>query len=315
MKLIVASVKNFLRHQDTDLAAGLTYYSVLAVFPALLALVSTLAVAGEADSVYSTVVDVLRPLVSNKTLDDITPTLHDLTQAQGASWTLLVGVLGALWSASAYVGAFARANNAIREVEETRPFWKLRPLMVLITVLTVLLNAAALLIVVATGDVAKSLGDEIGLGSTFVDVWDVAKWPGLALIVIVVVALMIHATPNYKTGVRLLSPGAFVAILIWAVATAGFAFYVANFSSYNKTYGSVAGVIIALVWLWLTNAALLFGAEIDAERERRDGRSEESDLEPIAGGIGARSDQVWPEAVTDDTPVYGPLPQPIPDED
>jgi len=315
MKLIVASVKNFLRHQGSDLAAGLTYYSVLAVFPALLALVSTLAVVGESDSVYNTVVDVLRPLVSNKTLDDITPTLHDLTRAHGASWTLLIGVLGALWSASAYVGAFARANNTIREVEETRPFWKLRPLTVLITLVTVLLNAAALLIVVATGDVAKSLGDQIGLGSTFVDVWDVAKWPGLALIVIVVVALLIHATPNYKTGIRLLSPGAFVAILIWAAATAGFAFYVANFSSYNKTYGSVAGAIIALIWLWLTNAALLFGAEIDAERERRVGRSEEADLEPIAGRSGARSEQVWPESVADDTPVYGPLPQPIPDED
>jgi len=253
---------------------------------------------------------VLRPLVSAKTLDDIEPTLRDLTRAQGASWTLLLGVLGALWSASAYVGGFARANNAIREVEETRPFWKLRPLMVLITVVAVVLDAAALLIIVATGDVARSLGDRIGVGQTAVDVWDIAKWPGLALIVIVVVALLIHATPNYKTGVRLLSPGAFVAILVWAVASAGFAFYVANFSSYNKTYGSVAGVIVALVWLWLTNVALLFGAEIDAERERRL-KAEADEEEPVGptaeSGAGSGDDAL--------ETVYGPTPQPVPDED
>ena len=315
MTLLRATVMNFVRHRDTDLAAGLTYYSVLAVFPAALALLSLLAVVGEANSSLNTVLDVLKPLLSDKTIDDIEPTLRDLTRAEGASWTLLVGVLGALWSASAYVGGFARANNTIREVEETRPFWKLRPLMLLITVTAVVLNAAALLIIVATGPVAGSLGDEIGLGSEFVDVWDIAKWPVLALIVIIVVALLIHATPNYRTGIRLLSPGAFVAILIWAAASAGFAFYVANFSSYNKTYGSVAGVIVALVWLWLTNVALLFGAELDAERERRQ-QDAAADEEPIAPTIDREpaSDRgSWPEP--DETPVYGPMPQPIPDED
>lgn len=338
MKLIRATVKNFLRHQDTDLAAGLTYYSVLAIFPAALALVSLLAVVGQSGDVYNTLVDVLNPLLSSTSMHDIEPTLRTLTEAHGASWTLLVGGLGALWSASAYVGAFARANNTIREVDETRPFWKLRPLMVLITLVTIVLNAAALVIVVATGDVARSIGDKIGLGSTFLDVWDVAKWPGLALIVIVVVALLIHATPNYKTGIRLLSPGAFVAILIWAAASVGFAFYAANFSSYNKTYGSVAGVIVALVWLWLTNVALLFGAEIDAERERRAVTSA-AEEEPI--GMSDRDIDRWPDDERSpdvgrgpgvepvETPeearrrhlvehveaVYGPMPQPIPDED
>jgi len=312
MSLILATVKNFLRHKDTDLAAGLTYYSVLAIFPAALALLSLLAVVGEADQTLDAVLDVLRPLVSANTLDDIEPTLRDLTQAEGASWTLLVGALGALWSASAYVGGFARANNTIREVEETRPFWKLRPLMLLITLVAVTFNAAALLIIVATGDVARSLGDKLGLGQTFVDAWDIAKWPGLALIVIVVVALLIHATPNYRTGIRLLSTGAFVAILVWAVASAGFALYVANFSSYNKTYGSVAGVIIALVWLWLTNAALLFGAEIDAERDRRQA-VEEADEEPVAPPAPVLDPR---RAVApDETPVYGPTLQPVPDED
>ncbi|HET6167768.1 MAG TPA: YihY/virulence factor BrkB family protein [Marmoricola sp.] len=320
MKLTRAIVKNFLRHNDTDLAAGLTYYSVLAIFPAALALVSLLAVVGQSGDVYNTVVDVLSPLLSDKTMHDIEPTLRTLTQAQGASWTLLVGGLGALWSASAYVGAFARANNTVREVEETRPFWKLRPLMVLITLVTVVLNAAALVIVVATGAVAQSLGDKIGLGNSFLDVWDIAKWPGLAVIVIIVVALLIHATPNYRTGIRLLSPGAFVAILIWAAASVGFAFYVANFSSYNKTYGSVAGVIVALVWLWLTNVALLFGAEIDAERERRttSARAEEEPIgrpESDVVPVDTPEDERRRHLVEHVEAVYGPMPQPVPDED
>ena len=322
MKLIATVVRNFVRHRDTDLAAALTYYAVLAIFPAALALLSLLSVVGEADTSLQTVLDVLRPLVSDKTLSDITPTLRDLTRASGASWTLLAGGLLALWSASAYVGAFARANNTVREVEETRPFWKLRPLMVLITLVTVVLNAAALVIIVATGDVAKSLGDKIGLGQTFRDIWSVAKWPGLAVLVVVVVALLIHATPNYRTGIRLLSPGAFVAILIWAAASVGFAFYVANFSSYNKTYGSVAGVIVALVWLWLTNVALLFGAEIDAERERRSSTADPTD-EPITRDV-AETDGEPVETPEDERrrhlvehveAVYGPMPQPVPDED
>jgi membrane protein len=306
MTMVRSVVKGFRRHQDADLAASLTYYSVLAIFPAALALLSLLALVGEAQSSLQTILDVLRPLVSSKTLDDLEPTLRDLTRFQGASWTFALGALGALWSASAYVGAFARANNTIREVEETRPFWKLRPLVLLITLVLVVLNAAALLIIVATGKIARSLGDQIGLGQSFLDVWDIAKWPGLAILVIVAVALLIHATPNYRTGLRLLSPGAFVAILIWALASVGFAFYVANFSSYDKTYGSVAGVIVGLVWLWLTNLALLLGAEIDAERERR----------KAGGGITARPDaRTHPEAPPTETPVYGPMPQPVPDED
>lgn len=321
MKLIRATAKNFLRHQDTDLAAALTYYSVLAIFPAILALVSLLAVVGQSGDVYNTITDVLRPLLSDKAMHDIDPTLHKLTEARGATWTLVLGGLGALWSASAYVGAFARANNTVREVEETRPFWKLRPLMVLITLVTVVLNATALVIIVATGDVAKSIGDKIGLGSTFLDVWDVAKWPGLAVIVIIVVALLIHATPNYRTGIRLLSPGAFVAILIWAAATVGFAFYVANFSSYNKTYGSVAGVIVALVWLWLTNVALLVGAEIDAERERRTSSAEPDDEAVAASPQSEDASTEEPEderrrhLVEHVEAVYGPTHQPVPDED
>lgn len=269
MSLIKNTVKNFLRHHGTDLAAGLTYYAVFAIFPALLALLSLLAVVGEADSALNTVLDVLRPLMSQATLDDIEPVVRDLTLAQGAPFTLAAGVAVALWSASGYVGAFSRAMNTVREVEETRPFWKLRPLMVLITLVSVLLAAAALVIVVVTGPITESIGAEFGIGSDALDIWEIAKWPVLALIVVIIVALLFHATPNVKTGrIRLLSPGAFVAIVLWAAASTGFAFYVANFASYNKTYGSVAGVVVGLLWLWLTNVALVFGAELDAAREK-----------------------------------------------
>lgn len=315
MSVLKTTVKNFVRHQCTDLAAGLTYYAVLAVFPAALALLSLLAVVGEADSALQTVLDVLRPLVSDGTLDDIEPTLEDLTRVSGAPITLGIGVAGALWSASGYVGGFSRAMNRIREVEETRPIWKLRPLLLLITLVAVVLNAAALLIIVVSGPITESIGDELGVGQDVQDIWELAKWPVLAIVVVIVVALLYRVTPNVKVGtLRVLSLGAFVALLIWAAASTGFAFYVANFSSYNKTYGSIAGVIIALLWLWITNVALLFGAELDAARDAR--RAEVSadlpaDVDPV------ETPRVLMESFPDrpGEPPYGPVTQPVPEED
>jgi membrane protein len=262
--------REFLDDQCTDAAAALTYYSVLAVFPALLALLSLLSVVGQGDKSVQTILDILAPLVSSNTIDnDIAPTLHTLANSQGASVTLLVGILGALWSASGYVGAFSRAMNKIYEVEEGRPFWKLRPIMLLVTVASIVLCAIALVILVVSGPVADSIGKQIGAGDTLQQVWNIAKWPALAIVVMMIVALLYWATPNVKQAkFRWLSIGSFVAILIWLIASTGFAFYVINFSSYNKTYGSVAGVVVALLWLWLTNNALLFGAELDAELER-----------------------------------------------
>ena len=319
MRLLKTTARNFVRHGDTDLAAGLTYYAVFAVFPALLALASLLSVVGESDQVLKTVTDVLRPLVSADTLDDITPTLRALTDVQGAPITLTVGALVALWSASGYVGAFGRAMNTVREVEETRPFWRLRPLMLLITVAAVVLNATALVMLVVTGPVTDAIGQEIGLDQDLLDLWDQAKWPVLALVVMIVVALLYRATPNETMGFRLITPGAFVALLLWAASSAGFAFYVANFSSYNKTYGSIAGVIVALLWIWITNLALLFGAELDAARD--DARvsvamaaasgpvADVPDAAPRRGRVAESFPQKPGE------PPYGPVPQPVPEED
>ena len=175
----------------------------------------------------------------------------------------------ALWSASGYVGAFGRAMNRIYEIEEGRPFWKLRPVMLLLTLVAVLLAAVALLLLIVSGPVAESIGNVIGLGDAALTVWTIAKWPVLALIVVLVVGLLYYTTPNVQQPkFRWISVGAAVAILIWVLASVGFSFYVANFSSYNKTYGSLAGVIVALLFLWITNLALLFGGELDAELER-----------------------------------------------
>ncbi|RYE80463.1 MAG: YihY/virulence factor BrkB family protein, partial [Myxococcales bacterium] len=231
----------------------------------------------------SKLLEIARPLVDAATLDELEPTLMGLAQNQGASVTLLIGVLGALWSASAYVGAFGRAMNKILEVEEGRPFWKLRPTNLFVTLVTILLCMAGLLILVVSGPVAESIGSSIGLEDTSVRVWEIAKWPVLALIVVVAVATLYRFTPNVKLKFRVLTTGAFVAIVVWLLASVGFAFYVGNFGNYNKTYGAVAGVVVGLLWLWITNLALLFGAELDSEikraRQLHDGLPAEDNLQ------------------------------------
>ncbi|WP_310964952.1 YihY/virulence factor BrkB family protein [Nocardioides terrisoli] len=263
------TVREFADDRCTDLAAALTYFSVLAIFPATLALLSLLGVFGQGDKSLNVVLKVISPLVSASTLQNIQGPLERLANSEAAGWTLVVGLVGALWSASAYVGAFGRAMNRIYEVEEGRPFWRLRPMNLLVTLASVVLCAVALVILVVSGRLATAIGDQIGLGDQAVTAWSYAKWPVLALVVVAVVAILYHFTPNVRTPkLRVLSVGAFVAILVWIAASVGFAFYVANFSSYDKTYGSVAGVVIALLWLWLTNLALLFGAELDTELER-----------------------------------------------
>jgi membrane protein len=263
------TMHEFTEDQCTDLAAALTYYAVLAVFPALIALISVLGVIGQGPKAVTTITDTLEPLVSSDVLKTITDNLNGVVGSQGAGLALVVGILAALWSASGYVGAFSRAMNRIYEIEEGRPFWKLRPVMLLLTLIAVTLAAVALLMLIVSGPVAESIGNVIGLGSTAVTVWSIAKWPVLAVIVIVVVALLYYATPNVQQPkFRWVSVGAGVAILVWVLASVGFAFYVANFSSYNKTYGSLAGVIVTLLFLWITNLALLFGGELDAELER-----------------------------------------------
>ena len=199
----------------------------------------------------------------------IRPVLEGMASSQAAGFTFVLGLAGALWSASGYVGAFSRAMNRVYEISEGRPFWKLRPVMLLVTLVGVFLAATVLVMLVVSGPVAESIGDVIGLGEQALVVWGIAKWPVLAFLVMCIVALLYYATPNVQQPkFRWISVGAAVAIVIWVLASVAFAFYVANFGSYDKTYGSLAGVIVALLWLWITNIALLFGAEVDSEMER-----------------------------------------------
>lgn len=263
------TMREFSKDQCTDLAAALTYYAVLALFPALIALVSLLGVVGQGQSTVDTMLEIIGKVGPSSAVDTLRPTIEGLTSSPSAGPALVLGLLGALWSASGYVGAFGRAMNRVYEIGEGRPIWKLRPLQLLVTLFSVVLVAVALVSLVVTGPVAEAVGDAVGLGSTAVMVWDIAKWPVLLLIVVVIVALLYYATPNVKQpAFRWISVGAGVAILVWVLASVAFGVYVATFASYDKTYGALGGVVVFLLWLWITNLALLLGAELDAELER-----------------------------------------------
>jgi membrane protein len=264
------TMREFSKDQCTDLAAALTYYSVLALFPAMIALLSLVGLFSNPTKTVSNVIDILDQVGASSAANTLEPTLTSLSRASGtAGVAFILGLATAVWSASGYVGAFGRAMNRMYGVTEGRPFWKLRPVMLLVTIIAILLAALVAMALVLTGSVAKAVGNTIGLGSTAVLVWDIVKWPVILAAVVLVVALLYYATPNIEQPkFRWISVGATLAIVTWIVASVAFGFYVANFASYNKTYGTLAGVVVLLLWLWITNLALLFGAELDTELER-----------------------------------------------
>lgn len=254
-----------------DWAAALTYYSILSLFPAVVVLMSLVGLIGE--SVTRPLIENLRQLAPGQAREVLVNVVRELEgSASVAGPVALLGLLSAVWASSGYIGGFIRASNAIYEIEEGRPVWKTIPLRIALTLTMVILLAITVLGVVVTGGVAEWLGDTVGLGATAVTVWDIAKWPVLAVLVSLAIALLYWASPNVRhPGFRWLTPGSVLAVLVWVITSLGFALYVANFASYNKVYGSLAGVVVFLVWLWLSNLAVLFGAEFDAEltRERQ----------------------------------------------
>ncbi|MCK0520285.1 YihY/virulence factor BrkB family protein [Williamsia sp. DF01-3] len=269
MFVLRKTLREFSRDQCTDIAAALTYYSVLSLFPALLALVSLLGVFGQGQKTTDAVLKMVDDLGPSSAVDTLRGPVEQLVAAPSAGFALVLGLVGALWSASGYVGAFGRAMNRMYEIDEGRPIWKLRPIMLLVTLIALIMAAAVAFMLAVSGPVAKSIGDAIGLGDSALTIWNIARWPVVLIFVILVVAILYWATPNVKQPkFRWVSAGAILAIVTWIVASALFALYVANFSNYNKTYGALAGVIVFLLWLWLTNLALLFGAEFDSELER-----------------------------------------------
>jgi membrane protein len=254
----------------TDWAAALTYYSVLAIFPGLIVLVAILGLVGQHPQTTNALLDIVRDIGPASAVDTFRGPIESVVKSNGGAGALLgVGLLFAIWSASGYIGAFMRAINVIYEVEEGRPFWKRRPLQIVITVAMVLLLALVAISIVVTGPLARSIGDVIGLGDTTITIWNIGKWPVIVAVVMGMFTVLYYVAPNVRQPrLRWVTPGGILAVLLWLVASAGFALYVANFGSYDKTYGSLGGVIVFLVWLWLSNLALLFGAEFDAELER-----------------------------------------------
>jgi membrane protein len=262
------AIREFRDDNLTDLAAALTYYGILSIFPGLIVLIAVLGLAGQST------VDNVKAVINDAAPGEAGQlVINAISRVQGspasASIATIVGLLIAFWSASGYVAAFMRASNTIYDVPEGRPIWKKLPIRLGVTAVVGIMLLIGALIVVFTGELAELTGQRLGLGSTAVTVWNIVKWPVLLILVSQMFAILYWASPNARHGgFRWASPGGLVAVVIWLVASVLFAVYLGNFASYNETYGSLAGVIVFLVWLWITNIAILLGAEVDAELER-----------------------------------------------
>ncbi|MFI9152544.1 YihY/virulence factor BrkB family protein [Streptomyces sp. NPDC053367] len=267
--VLKGSLREFKDDELTDRAAALTYYGILALFPALLAVVSLLGLTGR--STTDKLLDNVEQLAPGPARDILTDAVQQLQGSAGVgSLMAVVGLVLAIWSASGYVAAFIRAANAVYDMPEGRPVWKILPVRLGVTITLLVLAVVSAVIVVFTGGLARRAGDALGLGDTALTVWTIAKWPVLVVLVVIMIAILYWASPNAKVkGFKWITPGSFLALVLWLIASAAFAFYVANFSSYNKTYGTMAGVIVFLIWLWISNLAVLLGLEFDAEATRQ----------------------------------------------
>jgi membrane protein len=254
----------------SDWAAALTYYGLLSLFPALIAMVSLIGIFGDPQSTTSSLTEIITEIGPASAAETFKGPIESITKSSGtAGIALILGIAVALWSASGYTGAFMRASNIIYETPEGRPFWKLRPLQILVTLLMIVMMTLLAVSLVLTGPVVSAVAEPLGIGPTAVDVWNIAKWPVMVLVFLLMLAILYYASPNVKLrGFKWVTPGSLVAIVVWIVASALFGFYVSNFGSYDKTYGTLGGLIALLVWFWISNLAILFGHQLNAERER-----------------------------------------------
>ncbi|HEV7563798.1 MAG TPA: YihY/virulence factor BrkB family protein [Solirubrobacterales bacterium] len=260
----------FVEDNLPDWAAALTYYALLSLFPALIALVSLLGLFGDPRSTTASLTEIITSIGPESAAETFSGPIESITENRGtAGVAFVLGLAVAIWSASAYVGAFMRASNVIYETPEGRPFWKLRPLQLAVTLAMIVMLVFLAVGLVMTGPIVDAVAAPIGLGGTAVTIWNIAKWPVMAAVFLLMVAVLYYASPNVKLrAFRWVTPGSLVAIVVWVVASALFAFYVANFGSYDKTYGTLGGLVALLVWLWISNLAILFGHQLNAERER-----------------------------------------------
>jgi len=264
------TVTEFREDNLSDWAAALTYYGLLSLFPALIAMVSLIGIFGDPKTTTQSLTEIITELGPESAAETFSGPIESIVENRGtAGIAFVLGLAVALWSASGYVGAFMRASNVIYETPEGRPFWKLRPLQIAVTLAMIVMMALLAVGLVLTGPVVEAIASPIGLSSTAVDVWNIAKWPVMAAIFLLLVAVLYYASPNVKLrGFKWVTPGSLVAIVVWIVASAAFALYVANFGSYDKTYGTLGGLVALLIWFWITNIAILFGHQLNAERER-----------------------------------------------
>ena len=264
------TIRGFKEDKLNHWGAALTYYAVLSLFPALLVLVSFVGLVANPQRVTKILTDTVSQIGPDTAAKTFRRPIESITANRGTAGALfVVGVIGALWSASGYVSAFAEASNSIYGVEEGRPFWKLKPLQLLVTFVLILLAAVVAVALVLTGPIVGALGGALGVSDTVLTVWRYAKWPALVALVVVIFGVLYYTGPNVRvSGVRWVTGGALLALLVWIAASGLFALYVANFGSYNKTYGTLGGVVVFLLWLWISNMAILLGAEFNAETER-----------------------------------------------
>ena len=264
------TVKEFQEDNLSDWAAALTYYGLLSLFPALIAMVSLIGIFGDPKSTTQSLTEIITEIGPESAAETFSGPIESIVESRGtAGIAFVLGLAVALWSASGYVGAFMRASNVIYETPEGRPFWKLRPLQIAVTLAMIVMMALLAVGLVLTGPIVEAIASPVGLSGTAVDIWNIAKWPVMVALFLLMVAVLYYASPNVKLrGFKWVTPGSLVAIVVWILASAAFAFYVANFGSYDKTYGTLGGLVALLVWFWMTNMAILFGEELNAVRER-----------------------------------------------
>lgn len=263
------------RQRLPDMGATLAYFTILSLFPFAIVLVGLLGVFGTEPATTKALLDILDRLGPDATDSYKGPIESVVEEDANASLAIGVGILFALYTASSYVGAFIRAANRIFEVDEGRPFWKLRPLQIAVTLSTVLMLGMSLVVLVVSGPIAKAIGDQLGIPDATIAIYEFGKWPALLILLVAVVGLLYRTSPNVRRMQRrFVSPGSLWSVGIWLIGSAGFVVYIGTFSRYDKTYGSLAGVVVSILWIWLSNLALLVGLLIDAEIER------ERQLEP-----------------------------------
>jgi membrane protein len=269
-RALKGAIADFREKSLTDWAAALTYYGLLSLFPAVIALVSIIGLVGDPETTTETITEVIEELGPESAAETFSGPIESIASNRGAAgFAFVLGLAVAIWSASGYIGAFTRASNVVYETDESRPFWKLRPLQIAITVVMVLLVALLALGLVLTGPIVDAIAGPVGLDSTAVTLWNVLKWPVMVAVFVLMISVLYYLSPDAELrGFRWVTPGGLVALLVWAIASAGFAIYVANFGSFDKTYGTLGGLVVLLVWLWITNVAILFGHVLNARLER-----------------------------------------------